>query len=817
MMKKIMLIIGIGGAFLVLLFVVLYLALTSSSFLKGQVLTRVGKAMGTEVVADNIDLSPLRRVVIDGLRVGPVDNPMLVGKKISCRYKLASLLGGTLNVSEVLLDGVDLNVLAKPGQSWNYAEVSSAQSQGSSQSSKSSSSRKDKSSPLKLNMKNILLKDVNFSYELRDKQGKRVSRLEMRDLNVEIPSLVTDKDVKLNWRTALSLSHQDRIEVTNAQVIGHLQTRLSDETLPENLDLELAVDALQGRIGTLDLNQHKLNVRGLVERDGHKIVVKAMRLEETRAGEVEAALELTGFAQDNFQDMRLELKVAPLSPALFDLIGQTLGDYRFGQTNASYRAEVVMVEPKVFKLTGQGSVNRAEFSSKSLGMASRQPIEISLSHQATLRLDDKQKPVSADGAADFTMKTVQGASLAALQVKLEKLLLKKPGQRAELTLSSPGMDLGALDDLLGRDSAKRVGTSSGTAGAKSGGAVPKPTGESTPAVEPAPVDLGGMPVRVNLDLRNISYKQLLLSSCKGEVRLQDNQVMLEGLEMLLNQAPIRLSGKVDLGVKGYKYELRTDLQNMLLAPVVQSFMPEQKGKVEGTLKRLETTMSGAGITRPSLEKNLQASLNLDLASVVLRDVPLFVSLADALGIEELRSPNFDTGTVRLTAKNGLATVEKAAFSGSQQQFQFSGTVNFVQALDLTTRLAVAGKLEQKVSQLGIGHLMKRNADGYAELPVAIPVGGTLAKPQVRFDFRKFVADAVKQTGRKVLESGLESLIKGEKIDKKSLLDMLKQSPAESTSQDKTAPQQTTPEPEANDKPAEKGQDAIESILKKFMR
>jgi hypothetical protein len=816
-MKKTLLIVGFGGVFLVLLFVVLYLALTSSAFLKGQVLTRVGKAMGTEVVAENIDLSPLRRVVIDGLRVGPVDNPMLVGKKISCRYKLASLLGGTLNVSEVLLDGVDLKVQAKPGQSWNYAEVSAPQTPGTSQSSRPSSSRADKSSPLKLNMTNILLKDVNFSYELRDKQGNRVSRLEMRDLNVEIPSLVTDKDVRVNWRTALSLAHQDRVEVTNAQVVGHLQTRLSGAALPENLDLALTVDALQGRIGTLDLSQHKLNVRGLVERDGPKIVVKAMRLEESRAGEVEAALELTGFAQEDFQGMRLDLKVAPLTPALFDLIGQTLGDYQFGQTNASYRAEVVMVEPKLFKLTGQGSVNRAEFRSKSLGMASRQPVEISLSHQATLRLDDKQKPVSADGTADFALKTGQGAALAEVQVKLEKLLLKKPGQRAELTLFSPGMDLGALEDLLDRDSGKRTEIASGLSGAKSGGAVSKPASEPTPAVEPSPVDLGGVPVRVELDLRNISYKQLLLSSCKGEVRLQDNQVMLEGLEMFLNQAPIRLSGKVDLGVAGYKYDLRTDLQNMLLTPMVQSFMPEQKGKVEGMLKRLEATMSGAGITRPSLEKNLQASFNLDLANVVLRDVPLFVSLADALGIEELRSPNFDTGTVRLTAKNGLATVEKAAFSGSQQQFQFSGTVNFLQALDLTTRLAVAGKLEQKVSQLGIGHLLKRNTDGYAELPVAIPVGGTLRKPQVRFDFRKFVADAVKQTGRKVLESGLESLIRGEKIDKKSLLDMLKQSPAESTPQDKTVPQQVAPEPEAKDKPAEENQDAIESILKKFIR
>lgn len=97
---------------LVVLVVLAYFGITSQPFLKAVVLPRVGAALNAKVTVGGISLSPFSRVQLDQLRVETTgDQPLLRADSVTVRYRLLSLIGGTIAVPEVNLVHPEVNVV----------------------------------------------------------------------------------------------------------------------------------------------------------------------------------------------------------------------------------------------------------------------------------------------------------------------------------------------------------------------------------------------------------------------------------------------------------------------------------------------------------------------------------------------------------------------------------------------------------------------------------------------------------------------------------------------------------------------------------
>src|SRR5579859_1480497 len=91
-----------GG--LVVLLVVAFFVVTSSAFIKGVILPRVGKAMGGQVTAAEVSLSPFSELQLHQLKVQTTGTePLLQAEDVRVRYSLFSILGGTIKVDEVTI------------------------------------------------------------------------------------------------------------------------------------------------------------------------------------------------------------------------------------------------------------------------------------------------------------------------------------------------------------------------------------------------------------------------------------------------------------------------------------------------------------------------------------------------------------------------------------------------------------------------------------------------------------------------------------------------------------------------------------------
>ncbi len=100
------------------------------------------------------------------------------------------------------------------------------------------------------------------------------------------------------------------------------------------------------------------------------------------------------------------------------------------------------------------------------------------------------------------------------------------------------------------------------------------------------------------------------------MKLETNRVTIKPLQLALNGAPVSATVDVDLSVPGYKYNLALDASQVPFAPLVNSFAPDRKGQLGGTLD-CACANRGAGVTGADLQKNLAGQFDIGATNLSL--------------------------------------------------------------------------------------------------------------------------------------------------------------------------------------------------------
>lgn len=165
-----------------------------------------------------------------------------------------------------------------------------------------------------------------------------------------------------------------------------------------------------------------------------------------------------------------------------------------------------------------------------------------------------------------------------------------------------------------------------------------------------------------IDIGRIYLREVDVERLQATARLDGGHLVLKPCQLSLNGAPITAAADCDLGVPGYKYDATFDAQKVPLAPLMNSFKPDRKGHVAGTLTAM-THIKGEGTTGASLQKSLTgrfdiASTNMNLSIHHVRSPILNTLLNVVIGIPDLlREPtskiaNFAGRLLGVTEKKG---------------------------------------------------------------------------------------------------------------------------------------------------------------------
>jgi hypothetical protein len=230
---------------------------------------------------------------------------------------------------------------------------------------------------------------------------------------------------------------------------------------------------------------------------------------------------------------------------------------------------------------------------------------------------------------------------------------------------------------------------------------------------------------------------------------------------------------LDTSVPGYKYAFVLNANAVPLAPIVNSFQPERKGMLSGTMTA-QANINGAGVTGASLQKTLagqfdigSTNLNLSVDSIqgksastrllkfLLDTIAMVPELAQnpAGGASSLisglvpgrgaastgglsgdmkKSP-INSIVLRGKAGAGQIDLQQALVQSPAFQTQVTGSINLAPVLtNSTINLPVSIWLEQ-----GVAQRLKMNGTaegGYIKLPDFLTMVGTVGDPKRHINY-----------------------------------------------------------------------------------
>lgn len=645
---------------------------------------------------------------------------------------------------------------------------------------------------------------------------------------------VSQVDVQLQTRASAADMKQFKLADYRLEIAHQGQPALvasgagTFDATTQDADLQLAVQATLARLlaltpqpdatvtaGTLDFKSH------VVSKDKSQTVTGQLALKDFTGQFGTLRFKNYGSALDldvGLKDNQLEIRKAA-------------GDLREGQKpGGRFEASGSM---DTVKQSGQIAVKLTDFNPNGLrpflesALGDKKLVSVSLNTTATVNLaaggDAAIKtdlsitnlvvndPSGAIPATPLEARMLLDATIAkqVTQIRQGQLTLT-PTDRAKnalnltgsvdasksnaitgtLKLAAESLDVTRYYDLF---AGKPKSAASPTA-AKPAPAPETPPAPTNPDQEPPAMTLPFQNFTFDLNIGRFYLREVDISNMVTTARIDGGHVLLKPCSLTLNSAPVSAALDLDLGVPGYKYDVAFDVNAVPLEPLVNSFMPEQKGQMAGTTIA-SAQIKGAGVTGASLQKNLAGqfafaatNLNLSVTNVrspllktvigVIGSIPdLIKNPTSALGnlvgglvggttakgswSDSLANVPIDVIQARGTAGGGRVQLQQTELRSAAFHAQAAGDVTLAPILtNSTIQIPVQIALGRaQAAKAGLVDASTPTNAVYVSLPDFLKLKGTLGSPKADIDKIALGALALKAGG------GISSQIGGKDGDK----------------------------------------------------
>ncbi|MBI2946013.1 MAG: AsmA family protein, partial [Verrucomicrobia bacterium] len=369
---------------LVALLVIVYFVATSSAFVKAFVLPRIGPAIGADLAAEQVSLSPFSQVVLRKVQLRTTGAERLVtADEAKVRYNLLAILRGDIDVQEVTLTAPQVHIAIEADGKSNLDPLLKA---GPAPKTAAPAS------PLRLNVRNVNVKNGKLRMISRQKDGT-TQTVEVENLNLAIDQLRNGSTGKVSLSTEAKFAQSASSAKTGGS--DGAQAKLAGE-LTLGLDAQLMPSAIQGAVRA-DLTQADgafKDLAGLsanLQADTTLNEIRQFALRFERGGKALGSIAASGPFNLEKRETRLKLDVQSIDRQVLNLIGAPRGwDFGDSTLNASGTVEVAQ-NGATIATTGSIVGNRVGIR-QAAGVTP--PLDLNLEYQINLNLDQKTGSVA---------------------------------------------------------------------------------------------------------------------------------------------------------------------------------------------------------------------------------------------------------------------------------------------------------------------------------------------------------------------------------------------------------------------------------------
>ncbi len=339
--------------------------------------------------------------------------------------------------------------------------------------------------------------------------------------------------------------------------------------------------------------------------------------------------------------------------------------------------------------------------------------------------------------------------------------------KTKLRLASNKLDLKLLEDILGGNQPLEPQK------------VPSSPDNSTIQPEPDPIKLNA-DAELDLDLKNITYGSNITASCsKSILRIKNDQVIVNPLNIKLNDNAIVLRGMIDLGkAGGYPYAVTGTANQVYLGPILHTFSDNKNRTVSGEVSNFIIKLTGKGFTRKNIDSNLNGEVKFNVKDlsipdslksirtirIVLLPVESFAQIINYLPklgtasfskslnaarnvYNDVDNLHLKEGEVDLQINSGIVNIDKFHFTG-----------DFIQKMDFSGYVPIDPNAPMKLVS---------NLDVYY-LAVPLDINGTFNSPSP--NIRKMVTYFLPQNIYNIMKSApVRGIIKGSVKETENIL------------------------------------------------
>ncbi len=304
-----------------------------------------------------------------------------------------------------------------------------------------------------------------------------------------------------------------------------------------------------------------------------------------------------------------------------------------------------------------------------------------------------------------------------------------------MDLSTPGTTKGSLTakaDTLDLTQLYNAFASDKSAAAKPAATTPPPAAAGN--VEPEAMTLP-LQLTAEATFGQVYLREIALQNCQLTAKVDGGKIILDPCRLTLNGAPVTASVDLNLGVKGYIYALKLQMDQVPLEPIANTFSPETRGQYQGVIIA-NAEIKGAGITGASLQKSLggQASFSFTNANLQLngpKTQRVIVPIATLLSVPEITQSPLNWLSAQTELGGGNIKVSRFAAQSAAFEATTAGAIPIADVLNhsplnLPFEFALSRSLAERAS------LLPPNtppAAAYALLPQFVTVKGTLGEPK----------------------------------------------------------------------------------------
>jgi hypothetical protein len=319
--------------------------------------------------------------------------------------------------------------------------------------------------------------------------------------------------------------------------------------------------------------------------------------------------------------------------------------------------------------------------------------------------------------------TARAANVLDLRGRLD--LTKWDGLAGSLELRAESIDATPLYDFW------RAGPANNAPKSRSASSNP---GADEP--EPDAVLLPFRDVSAGVEIGRLFLHEIAVTNLSVSARARGAKVKVASLRLFMNGAPLEASGSMDFSIPGYEYDAVLHADKLPIAPVMDTFTPEDRGQYQGVVLA-DASLRGAGFNGARFKHSLAGDLSVVFTNTDLRVIGpklriILLPVALVLRIPEILNSPLHGLSGRAHFADGNMQVEEVAVQAEAFAGRVSGVVPFAKSLGASPLLNFPVDFMLYRALAKRADLLPPNTpagDAFVKLPNFIKLKGTLGNPK----------------------------------------------------------------------------------------